>query len=77
MKTRLTILTAVLMLSTMFGVNAQTKESKYGVDSVKTILSASLYGEMVNKRIILKLFLVGDMSSITHLNFKDQLTLMV
>lgn len=50
MKTRLTILTAVLMLSTMFGVNAQTKESKYGVDSVKTILSASLYGEMVKQK---------------------------
>ncbi|MDE5423248.1 tetratricopeptide repeat protein [Ancylomarina sp. DW003] len=50
MKTRLTILTAVLMLSTMFGVNAQTKESKYGVDSAKTILSASLYGEMVKQK---------------------------
>ncbi len=50
MKTRLTILTAVLMLSTMFGVNAQTKESKYGVDSVKTIYSASLYGEMVKQK---------------------------
>ena len=50
MKTRLTILTAVLMLATMFGVNAQTKESKYGVDSVKTILSASLYGEMVKQK---------------------------
>ena len=50
MKTRLTILIAVLMLSTMFGANAQTKESKYGVDSVKTILSASLYGEMVKQK---------------------------
>ncbi len=50
MKTRLTILTAVLMLATMFGVNAQTKESKYGVDSAKTILSASLYGEMVKQK---------------------------
>jgi len=50
MKTRLTILTAVLMLATMFGVNAQTKESKYGVDSVKTILSASLYVEMVKQK---------------------------
>jgi hypothetical protein len=34
----------------MFGVNAQTKESKYGVDSAKTILSASLYGEMVKQK---------------------------
>ncbi|MCZ4693863.1 tetratricopeptide repeat protein [Ancylomarina euxinus] len=50
MKTRLTILTALLLLSTMFGVNAQTKESKYGVDSAKTILSASLYGEMVKQK---------------------------
>lgn len=50
MKTRLTILTAVLLLATMFGVNAQTKESKYGVDSVKTILHASLYGEMVKQK---------------------------
>jgi len=50
MKTRLTILTAVLMLSTMFGVNAQTKESKYGVDSAKTILNASLYVEMVKQK---------------------------
>ena len=50
MKTRLTILTAVLILATMFGVNAQTKESKYGVDSAKTIMSASLYGEMVKQK---------------------------
>jgi len=50
MKTRLTILTAVLMLSTMFGVNAQTKESKYGVDSAKTVLNASLYSEMVKQK---------------------------
>ncbi len=50
MKTRLTILTAVLMLATMFGVNAQTKESKYGVDSAKTVLHASLYGEMVKQK---------------------------
>ncbi|MGZ2371246.1 hypothetical protein ACXR6G_15815 [Ancylomarina sp. YFZ004] len=50
MKTRLTILTAVLMLATMFGANAQTKESKHGVDSVKTILSASLYVEMVKQK---------------------------
>jgi tetratricopeptide (TPR) repeat protein len=34
----------------MFGVNAQTKESKYGVDSAKTILHASLYGEMVKQK---------------------------
>ncbi len=50
MKTRLTILTAVLMLSMMFEVNAQTKESKYGVDSVKTILNTSLYVEMVKQK---------------------------
>jgi len=34
----------------MFGVNAQTKESKYGVDSVKTILNSSLYIEMVKQK---------------------------
>ncbi|RUT72638.1 hypothetical protein DLK05_17345, partial [Ancylomarina longa] len=34
----------------MFGANAQTKESKYGVDSVKTIMTASLYGEMVKQK---------------------------
>lgn len=50
MKIRLIILTAVLTLSTVFGVNAQTKESKYGVDSVKTIMTASLYGEMVKQK---------------------------
>ncbi|MFA9372188.1 MAG: tetratricopeptide repeat protein [Labilibaculum antarcticum] len=49
MKTRLLILTMVLLFSGLFKAEAQTVESKYGLDSVKTILNASLYIEMVKQ----------------------------
>lgn len=49
MKTRFSILTLALLFAGLFA-NAQTKESKYGVDSVKTITNASLYGEMVKQK---------------------------
>ena len=50
MKTRLSIVTVVLLLSSLFTVKGQTLESKYGLDSVKTILNASLYVEMVKQK---------------------------
>jgi tetratricopeptide (TPR) repeat protein len=49
MKTRLLIVTIVLLFSNLFSVKAQTLESKYGLDSVQTILNASLYIEMVKQ----------------------------
>jgi tetratricopeptide (TPR) repeat protein len=50
MKTRFTIVTVVLLLSSMFTVKAQTLESKYGLDSAQTVLNASLYVEMVKQK---------------------------
>ena len=50
MKTRLSIVTMVLLLSSLFTVKAQTLESKYGLDSAQTILNASLYVEMVKQK---------------------------
>lgn len=50
MKTRLLIVTMVLLFSGLFKAEAQTVESKYGVDSVQTILNASLYIEMVKQK---------------------------
>lgn len=49
MKTKLLIATIVLLLSGLFKTEAQTVESKYGVDSVQTITNASLYMEMVKQ----------------------------
>lgn len=49
MKTRLLIVTMVLLFSGLFKAEAQTVESKYGLDSAKTILNASLYIEMVKQ----------------------------
>lgn len=49
MKTRLLIVTIVLLFSGLFKAEAQTVESKYGLDSVQTILNASLYIEMVKQ----------------------------
>ncbi|WP_461631069.1 tetratricopeptide repeat protein [Labilibaculum euxinus] len=49
MKTRLLIVTMVLLFSGLFKAEAQTLESKYGLDSAKTILNASLYIEMVKQ----------------------------
>jgi predicted negative regulator of RcsB-dependent stress response len=50
MKTRLLIVTMVLLFSGLFKAEAQTVESKYGVDSAQTILNASLYIEMVKQK---------------------------
>jgi len=50
MKTRLSIVTVVLLLSSLFTAKAQTLESKYGLDSAQTILNASLYVEMVKQK---------------------------
>ncbi|PXX96804.1 hypothetical protein DF185_19355 [Marinifilum breve] len=50
MKTRFTIATVVLLLSSMFTLKAQTLESKYGLDSAQTVLNASLYVEMVKQK---------------------------
>ncbi|MGQ1911791.1 tetratricopeptide repeat protein [Marinifilum sp. RC60d5] len=50
MKTRLLIVTAVLLFSSLFTVKAQTLESKYGLDSAQTVLNASLYVEMVKQK---------------------------
>lgn len=50
MKTRFTIATVVLLLSSLFTVKAQTLESKYGLDSAQTVLNASLYIEMVKQK---------------------------
>lgn len=49
MKTRLSIATMVLLLSCLFTAKAQTLESKYGLDSSKTVLNASLYVEMTKQ----------------------------
>ena len=49
MKTRLLIVTMVLLFSGLFKAEAQTVESKYGVDSAQTILNASLYLEMAKQ----------------------------
>ncbi|WP_372752000.1 tetratricopeptide repeat protein [Labilibaculum sp.] len=49
MKTKLLIVTMVLLFSNLFTVKAQTLESKYGLDSAQTILNASLYIEMVKQ----------------------------
>ncbi len=49
MKTRILIVTMVLLFSGLFKAEAQTLESKYGLDSAQTILNASLYIEMVKQ----------------------------
>jgi tetratricopeptide (TPR) repeat protein len=50
MKTRLSIITMILLLSSVFTLKAQTVESKYGLDSATTITKASLYVEMVKQK---------------------------
>jgi len=50
MKTKLSIVTMVLLFSSLFTVKAQTLESKYGLDSVQTITNASLYVQMVKQK---------------------------
>ncbi len=50
MKTRLSIATALLFISSMFVAKAQTVDSKYGVDSVKTLTEYSLFKEPVKQK---------------------------
>ncbi len=50
MKTRLFIATALLLIASMFVAKAQTVDSKYGVDSVKTLTKYSLFKEPVKHK---------------------------
>jgi len=43
-----TLLTAVFLLA--MGTQAQTIDSKFGVDSVKTLVNASIYGQLVKQK---------------------------
>ena len=51
-------------------VGAQTLDSKYGLDSVKTLENASIYSEFLKQKIIRKLCLPGGMFLITLPSFR-------
>lgn len=50
MKTKLSLVTLMLLLASVFSGKAQTLDAKYGLDSAKTVLHASLYTELVKQK---------------------------
>jgi len=50
MKTKISLLAILLGFMCLSNINAQSIDSKYGVDKDKTLLNASLYGEMVKQK---------------------------